>query len=183
MLTSIESNKTLLYLKDQLLEIMNDRGIMAKHSMSPLSKITNLENTSRYKLVKDSNPNRVNDLLKNNTLPVTLCNNLLTYRDTNKQTELKRNFLKMIINTRYNVDFAYLPNRNLMYVFAKVMHFDKRGPGNKRISDRSLIRLLKAPDIMASRISAIIQENPNEFCDRLKSITARGTSWKQFKKK
>ena len=36
---------------------MNDRGILATYLMSPLSKITNPENASQFKLRKDSNSN------------------------------------------------------------------------------------------------------------------------------
>ena len=67
---------------------MNDRGIIASYLMSPSSKITNPENTSQFKLVKDSNSNRVNDLLIHNTIPVTLYDNLLTFCDTGKIFEL-----------------------------------------------------------------------------------------------
>ena len=49
--------------------------------MSPLSKITNPENTSQFKLVKDSSSNRLNDLLIHNTIPITLHDNLLTFRE------------------------------------------------------------------------------------------------------
>ena len=52
--------------------------------MSPLSKITNPGNTTQFKLVKDSNSKRLNALLKHNTIPVTLYENLLTFRDTGK---------------------------------------------------------------------------------------------------
>ena len=51
---------------------MNDRGILANYLMSPLSRITNPENSSQFKLVKDSSSNRVNDLKINKTIPVTL---------------------------------------------------------------------------------------------------------------
>ena len=77
---------------------MNDRGILATYLMSPLSKITNPENTTQFKLIKDSTSNRVNDLKINNSIPITLYNNLLTFRDTNKQFELKGDLLKMITN-------------------------------------------------------------------------------------
>ena len=60
----INNNKALEKLNDKLLEIMNDRGTLATYLMSPLSKITNPENTSQFKLVKDSNSNRGNDLKK-----------------------------------------------------------------------------------------------------------------------
>ena len=50
---------------------MNDRGILASYLMSPLSKITNRENTSQFKLVKDPSSNRFNDL-KIHSIPITL---------------------------------------------------------------------------------------------------------------
>ena len=64
--------------------------------MSLLSKITNPENTIQFKLVKDHNSNRVNDLLIKNTIPITLYNNLLTFRDTGKVFESKGDLLEMI---------------------------------------------------------------------------------------
>ena len=74
MLTPKENNKALENLNDKLLEILNDGGIIASY-LSSLSKITNPENTSQFKLVKDSNSNRVNDLPIYNTIPITLYNN------------------------------------------------------------------------------------------------------------
>ena len=50
---------------------MNDRGIIATYLMSPLSKITDPENTSQFKLVKDHSSNRVNHLKINKTIPIT----------------------------------------------------------------------------------------------------------------
>ena len=81
--------------------------------ISPLSKITNPENTSQFKLVKDSISNRVIDLKINQTIPVTLHDNLLTFRDTNKQFELKGELLKMITNKNYNLDLANLSDRKI----------------------------------------------------------------------
>ena len=109
--TSKENNLALENLNTKLLEIMNDRGILASYLMSPLSKITNPEHTSQFKLIKDPNSNRVNDLLINKTIPITLHNNLLTFRDTNKQFELQGDFLKMITNKNYNVDLASLSDK------------------------------------------------------------------------
>ena len=76
------NNRAIENLNNKLLEIMNDRGIIASYSMSPLSKITNPENTSQFKLVKYSTSNRVNDLLIHNSIPITLHDNLLTFRDS-----------------------------------------------------------------------------------------------------
>ena len=166
--TSIKNNLAIENLNDKLLEIMNDRGILATYLMSPLSRITNPENTTQFKLVKDHNSNRVNDLLINNTIPITLYGNILTFRDTNKQFELKGDILKMITNTKFNVDLASLSDKKFMYDFAKEMHFDLKAPGNKSTRDRKLIKLLESPAIMASGITTIfLSETPNELCDRL----------------
>ena len=81
--SSITNNKAKENLNNKLLEIMNDRGILATHLMSPLSKITNPEKTSQFIIEKDHNSNRVNDLLMKNKIPITLYGNTLTFRDTN----------------------------------------------------------------------------------------------------
>ena len=75
MLTSKENNQTLEKLRDKLLEILNDRGIIASYLLPPLYKIINPENTSQFKLVKFSKSNRVNYLLIHNTIPIALYKN------------------------------------------------------------------------------------------------------------
>ena len=87
--TSKKNNKALENLNNKILEIMNDRGTIASYLMSPLSETTDPENTSQFKLVKDHNSNRVNDLLLYNSTPITLYDNLLTFCDTGKEFELK----------------------------------------------------------------------------------------------
>ena len=150
MITSKENNLALEKLNNKLLEVMNDRGIVASYLLSPLSKITNPENNTQFKLVKDHNSNRVNDLLINKSIPITLHDSLLTYPDTNKQFELKGELLEMITNKNFSVDFAKLSDKNLIYDFAKEMNFDLKAQGNKSTRDRTLIKVLKTPSIMAS---------------------------------
>ena len=106
--TSNINNKALENLNNKLVEILNDRGILASYLMSPLSKITNPEKSSQFKLVKDSSSNRVNDLFIRNTIPITLYNNLLTFRDTGRVFELKGDLLEMITIKICNVDLASL---------------------------------------------------------------------------
>ena len=55
---------------------MNDEGISVTYLLSPLSKITNLENSTQFQLLKDSGSNGVSDLLTKNTIPMTLHDNL-----------------------------------------------------------------------------------------------------------
>ena len=168
---SIKNNKALESLNNKLLEIMNDRGILAIYLMSTLSKITNPEKTSQFKLVKDSSSNRVNDLVIHNSIPFTLLDNLLTFRDTGEEFELKRDLLKLITNKKYNVDLASSSDKKLRYDFSREMNFDVNGVGNKSTRDRTLIKLLKSPGSMvsASGISKTIflSSDPNELCNRL----------------
>ena len=103
MLTSTENNKALENLNDKILEISNDWGAISCYVLSPLSKITNLENISQFSSVEDSNSNRIFDLLKHNTLPVTLYDNSLTFRATGKIFGLKRGLLKTITMNTFDV--------------------------------------------------------------------------------
>ena len=98
MLTSKKNNKALENLNEKLLQILNNRSKVASDLLSPLSNITNPEYISQFKLVKDPNSNRVNDLLLHYTLPVTLYNILLTFRDTGEEFELRGDLLKLITN-------------------------------------------------------------------------------------
>ena len=170
--TSIKNNQAIENLNSKLLEIMNDRGILAAYLMTPLSKIINPENTSQFKLVKDSSSNRVNDLKIHNSIPITLYGNMLTFRDTNKQFELKGDLLEMITNSKYNVDLASLQDKKLMYDFVKEMNFDLKAVGKKSTRDRTLIKLLKSPAILASGVSNTIflSSDPDELRDRLKLL-------------
>ena len=172
--TSIKNNQAMEKLNNKLLEIMKDRGILATYLMSPLSKITIPEKASQYKLVKDSKSNRVNDLKINKTIPITLYNNMLTFRDTGKDFELKVDLLKMITNKNYNVDLASLQDKKLMYHFAREMNFDTKALGNKSTRDRTLIKLLKSPGSMvsASGVSKtiLLSSDPDKLCNRLKLV-------------
>ena len=172
--SSEENNLALENLNNKLLEIMNDRGILATYLMSPLSKITNPENKSQFRLEKDHNSNRKNDLLMKNKIPITLYGNMLTFRDTNKQFELTGDLLEMITNKDYNVDHASLADKKLMYDFAKEMHFDMKAAGKKPTRDKTLIKLLKSPGLMvsASGVSKTIflSSDPDELCEILKLL-------------
>ena len=150
---------------------MNDRGILATYLVSLLSKITSPENSSQFKLVKDSNSNRVNDLKINKTKPITLYNKLLTFRDAGQEFELKGDLLKRITNKNYNVDLPSLQDKKFLYDFAIEKNFDMKAQCNKSTRDRTLTKLLKSPTIIASGISTVfLSSDPDELCNRLKLI-------------
>ena len=153
---------------------MNDTGIVASCLLSLLSKITNPENNSQFKLVKDSKSHRVNELLIHKTIPGTLYNNFLTFRDIGKDFELKGDLLKLITSKKYNVDFASLSDRNYLRDFAKEMHFDVKAPGNKNNRDGAPIKFFISQGLMnsASVISKTIflPSDPDVLCNRLKPL-------------
>ena len=174
MITSKENNLALENLNNKLLELMNDRGILASYLLSLLSKITNPKNSNQIKLVKDHNSNRVNDLLINKSIPMTLHYNLLKFRDTNKQIDLKGDVFEMITNKNYNVDLANLSDKKILYHFAKELNLDLKTIGKKSTRDRTFIKLLKPPGLMvsASGVSKTIflSSDSKELCDRLKLL-------------
>ena len=88
--------------------------------------------------------------------------------------KLKGDLLKMMTSENYNVDLANVSDKKLMYDFAKEMYFDDKTLGNKNGRDKSLIRLLKSPTIMAGSLKEsklrFLSSNPNELCDRLRLL-------------
>ena len=153
---------------------MKDSGTLASYLMSPLSKITNPGNTSQLKLIKDSNSSRVNDMLIHNTIPGTLYNNLLTFRDTDKKFKWKGDLLKLITIKKHIVDLPSLADKNLMNDFAREMYFNVKATGIKPTRDRSLKKMPKSPGLMVSAPSIsnilFIPSSPNELCNRLKLL-------------
>ena len=93
-----------------------------------------------------------------NSIPITLPENLLTFRDTGKTFKLKGNLSKMITNKKYHV-----------YDFTKEMHLDVRILGNRSTQDRSLMKLLKSRSsvVSGSGVSKtkFSPSDPDEFCD------------------
>ena len=113
-------------------------------------------------------------MLLHNSLPILLHDNLLTFRDTSKVFELKGDLLKMITNKNYDVDLDNLSDKELMYEFAKEMHFDLKAVGKKSTRDRTFLNLLKSPGLLvfASGVSKTIflSSDPDKICDTLKLI-------------
>ena len=112
--------------------------------MSPLSKITNPENSSQFRLIKDINSNRRTDLKINKTITNTLYNKLLTCR------ELKGDLLRKITNKNYNVDLARLSDKKLIIDFAKELNFDLKAQSNKSTRDKTPKNFFKSPSLMVS---------------------------------
>ena len=73
-----------------------------------------------------------------------------------------------MINYKFNVDLSNPQDRKTIREFAEELKFDIRKIGRPSTRDRSVIRILNSPAIMASGISTIVlPSNPNKLCDRI----------------
>ena len=124
--TSKENNKALENLNDILLETMNDRGTIASCLLCSPSKNSNPANTSQNKLIKGPSLNRINELLKNKTIPVTVHDKLLTFRDTVEKFELQGVLLNLIPNKKYNVDLSNSQDENFCMILQKKCTLKKK---------------------------------------------------------
>ena len=169
---SINNNKAIENLNEKILELMDDKGMITSFLASSLVNLFKPENKSQFRLKKDLNSTKMNDFLINKGIPVTLVSNLLIFRDSNKSFKLEGDLLETITNYDFNVDHSNQQDRKLIYEFAKEMNFNIREKGNKSDRDKSIIRLLKSPAIMASGVSKTIflSSDANELCDRLKLL-------------
>ena len=80
----------------------------------------------------------------------------------------------MITNNNYNVDLASLADKKLLYDFEKEMNFGLKPVGKKSTRDRTLIKLLKSPGLIASASGVsktiFLSSDPDELCNRLKLL-------------
>ena len=69
-------------------------------------------------------------------------------------------------------DHSNRQDQKLVYEFAKEMKFNLKQKGNKSDRDKSIRRLLKSPDFMASGVSKTIflSSDHDELCNRLKLL-------------
>ena len=60
---SINNNKAIENLNEKILELMNDKGMIAPYLASSLVNLFKPENKSQFRLRKDPNSNKLNDFL------------------------------------------------------------------------------------------------------------------------
>ena len=81
---SITNNKAISDLNEKILELMNDKGMIAPYLTTSLVEVFKKDNKSQFRLRKDNNSNKMSDFLIHGTLPVTIFSNMITFRDSNK---------------------------------------------------------------------------------------------------
>ena len=169
---SINNNKAIENLNEKILELMDEKGMIASYLTSSLVEVFKKDNKSQFRLRKDPDSTKLNDFLIHGKIPVTIFSNMITFRDTDKTFRLEGDLLKVITNHKFNVDHSNPQDRKIIYQFAKEMNYDTKSTGRPSVRNSSMIKLLDQPAIMASGISKtiILSSNPNELCDRLKLL-------------
>ena len=170
--TSIKNNKAISDLNEKVLELMNDKGMIAPYLASSLVNQIKLENKSQFRLRKNTNSAKMNDCLIHGNIPITLFSNMITFRDSNKSFRLEGDLLKLMTNYKFNADHSSPQDKKLFYEFAKEMNYDTKSTGRPSTRHTSIIKILESPATLASGISKtiILSSDPNELGDRLKLL-------------
>ena len=170
--TSNKNNKAISNLNEKVLELINEKGLIAPYLASPLVNLFKPEIKSQFRLRKDPNSTKMNDFLIHGNLPITLFSNMITSRDSNESFRLEGDLWKLIKNYKFNADHSSPQDKKLICEFAKEMNYDTKSTGRSSTRHTSIINILETPAIMASGISRTIflSSNPNELCDRLKLL-------------
>ena len=166
--TSIINNKAISDLNEKVLELMNDKGMIAPYLASSLVNFFKPENKSQFRLRKDPNSTKMNNFLIHGSIPVTLFSNMITFRDSTLEGDL----LKLITIYKFNADHSSPQDKKLIYEFAQEMKYDTKSTGRPSTRHTSIRKILESPAIMASGISKTINlsSDPNELCDRLRLL-------------
>ena len=170
--SSINNNKAISDLNEKILELVNDKGMIAPYLASPLVEVFIFDNKSQFRFRRDPDSTKMNDFLIHGKIPVTIFSNMINFRDSNKTFKQEGDLLKVITNHKFNVDHSNQRDRKIIYEFPKEMNYDTKSSGRPTVRHNSMIRLLDQPAIMASGISKTIflSSDPNELCDRLKLL-------------
>ena len=170
--TSKKNTKAISDLNEKVLELMDEKGLIAPYLTSSLVEVFKKDNKSQFRLRKDPNSTKMNDFLIHGTIPVTIFSNMITFRDSNKSFRLEGDLLKIITNHKFNADNSSHQDKKLIYEFAKEMNYDTKSTGRPSTRHASIIKILESPAIMASGVSKTIflSSDANELCDRLKIL-------------
>ncbi len=98
-----KTNKAIEKLNENVLVLMIKKGMIAPYLAFSLVNLFKPENESQYKLTKDRICVRMNDFLINGGIPIALCSNTLTFRDSSKSFKLNGDLLETMTCYDFNV--------------------------------------------------------------------------------
>ena len=75
----INDNKAIENLNAKILEVMNDKGMIAPYLASSLVNLFKPENKSQFRLRKELNSTKMNDFLIHGNIPASLYSNMVTF--------------------------------------------------------------------------------------------------------
>ena len=168
---SLNNNRTIENLNEKVLELMDEKGMIAPYLASFLVNLFKPENKNQIRLRKDHNSTKMNDFLIHRGIPVTLFSNMISFRDTNKSFKLEGDLLKLITNYKFNADHSSPRDKKIFGDFAREMNYDTKSVGRPSVRHNSIVKIFNSPDIMDSGLTTIfLWENPDELCDRLRIL-------------
>ena len=118
--SSINNNKAIENLNGKVLESVNDKELIDCSLLEALK----YDNKGQFRLIKDPNSTKTNDFLINENVPITIFNNMLILRDTDKIFKLEGDLLKKMTNNKFNVDHSNQQNRKIIYEIGKEMKYN-----------------------------------------------------------
>ena len=153
--TSNKNNQAERKLNEEVLELMNDKGVNAPYLACSLVNLFKPQNKSRFKFIKDQISIGMNIYSINTNVRVTLYSIMVTFRDTNKSFELDGYLLKTKTNDNFNVGHSNLQDQKTYLEFGKEMKFEIKQKGRTSDRDKCLLKLLESPAIMSSGTSTV----------------------------
>ena len=117
--TSIKNNKVIENMNEKILDLMNNKSMIAHTIASSLVNIFKPENKSQFRLREDLNSTRMNDFLMNGEIPVRIHDNMLTFRYSNRSFKLDGDLLETMTNYDINVSISNPQDGTLIYDFGK----------------------------------------------------------------
>ena len=168
----IINNKAIENLTTRVSELMNDKGVIAPFLASSMANLFKPENKRQFRFKKDPNSTQLKDFLISGGISVTLFGNMLIFRDSKKPFKLDGDLLETMTNYYgFNVSHSNTKDQKLISEFVEEMNPNIKQKGWKSDIDKSVIKLLKSPTIMAPGISTIfLPSDPNELCNKLKLL-------------
>ena len=88
--------------------------MIAPYLASSLVNLFKPENKSQLGLIKDINSAKMNDLLMNTSIPVTLYSNMLSFTDSDKSFKLDGDLLETMKNYDFNVSHSNPQDQKLI---------------------------------------------------------------------
>ena len=89
---SINNNKAIEILNEKILELMNDKGMIAPYLTTSLVEVFKKDNKSQFRLRKDPNSTKMNDFLIHGNIPLTIFSNMINLEIVTKLLDWKEIF-------------------------------------------------------------------------------------------